>query len=279
MMRSTISSVIEPDNRVAIDIARPHLCRLGLADGDKTFARAVATEAERRGVRTFQVAGDQLSPTTLKQAKFDAVLLDRTTVGSLFWDRLELICGEIPSLSVLVCAERSDLAARLRGLRTGAEDWITKPAAVSEVFARIEASCRPRRAQRRPTWALARAGELEIRPQTHEVLAAGARLGLTRREFELLYFFAIEPERVLEREAIYQRVWGYAMAAGDRSVDTYVGRLRLKLEDASPDWAYIHTHFGIGYRFEPRPLAEAALPQHLATHIRSAPPSPVQGSG
>jgi DNA-binding winged helix-turn-helix (wHTH) protein len=56
---------------------------------------------------------------------------------------------------------------------------------------------------------------------------------------------------VLQREEIYQRVWGYAMAHGDRSVDVFVRKLRQKLERSSPGWRYIHTHFGIGYRFAP----------------------------
>jgi DNA-binding winged helix-turn-helix (wHTH) protein len=56
---------------------------------------------------------------------------------------------------------------------------------------------------------------------------------------------------VIEREEIYQRVWGYAMAHGDRSVDVFVRKVRQKLETASPDWSYIHTHFGVGYRFQP----------------------------
>ena len=54
---------------------------------------------------------------------------------------------------------------------------------------------------------------------------------------------------MLQREEIYQRVWGYAMVHGDRSVDVFVRKLRQKLEKASPRWRYIHTHFGIGYRF------------------------------
>jgi DNA-binding winged helix-turn-helix (wHTH) protein len=59
---------------------------------------------------------------------------------------------------------------------------------------------------------------------------------------------------VLPREEIYQRVWGYAMAHGDRSVDVFVRKLRQKLEAASPSWRYIHTHFGIGYRFDAEPV-------------------------
>ena len=61
--------------------------------------------------------------------------------------------------------------------------------------------------------------------------------------------------RVIEREEIYQQVWGYAMAHGDRSVDVFVRKLRAKLEKLSPDWGYIHTHFGVGYRFDPMPTA------------------------
>ena len=59
---------------------------------------------------------------------------------------------------------------------------------------------------------------------------------------------------MLQREEIYQAVWGYAMAHGDRSVDVFVRKLRSKLQRSSPGWEYIHTHFGVGYRFEPEPV-------------------------
>ncbi len=77
---------------------------------------------------------------------------------------------------------------------------------------------------------------------------------------------------MLEREAIYQRVWGYAMAHGDRSVDVFVRKLRQKLEKRSPGWSYIHTHFGVGYRFDPDPAAgvEASTPPPAAPCPRSA---------
>ena len=63
---------------------------------------------------------------------------------------------------------------------------------------------------------------------------------------------------MIEREEIYQRVWGYAMAHGDRSVDVFVRKLRSKLQRHSPGWDYIHTHFGIGYRFDPKSEEAAA---------------------
>jgi DNA-binding winged helix-turn-helix (wHTH) protein len=93
------------------------------------------------------------------------------------------------------------------------------------------------------------AGEVEIRSDRFQAFVAGRSLELTRREFELIELLASGEGRVLEREEIYSRLWGYAMVRGDRSVDVFVRKLRQKLEKASPDWRYIHTHFGIGYRF------------------------------
>jgi DNA-binding response OmpR family regulator len=95
------------------------------------------------------------------------------------------------------------------------------------------------------------AGEIEVRPDQFQVFAHGRSIDLTRREFELIQLLAGAEGRVLEREEIYQRVWGYTMAHGDRSVDVFVRKLRSKLQAASPDWHYIHTHFGVGYRFAP----------------------------
>ena len=102
------------------------------------------------------------------------------------------------------------------------------------------------------------AGEIEIRADQFQAFVSGRSLNLTRREFELLQVLADASGRVIEREEIYQRVWGYAMAHGDRSVDVFVRKLRSKLLEYSSGWTYIHTHFGVGYRFEPEPLEPGA---------------------
>ncbi len=102
------------------------------------------------------------------------------------------------------------------------------------------------------------AGELEIRPDQFQAFVAGRSLNLTRREFELLQSLAEANGKVLEREEIYQRVWGYTMAHGDRSVDVFIRKLRSKLQQASSEWTYVHTHFGVGYRFEAEPAASRA---------------------
>jgi DNA-binding response OmpR family regulator len=120
------------------------------------------------------------------------------------------------------------------------------------VIARVEAVVRRRRrAEARADTGPVVAGQLEIRADQFQAFVGSHSLDLTRREFELLQLLADSRGTVLQREEIYQRVWGYAMAHGDRSVDVFVRKLRQKLETASPQWRYIHTHFGIGYRFDP----------------------------
>jgi two-component system response regulator RegX3 len=104
------------------------------------------------------------------------------------------------------------------------------------------------------------AGELEIRADQYQAFVSGQSIGLTRREFELLALLAEAHGQVIEREDIYQKVWGYAMAHGDRSVDVFVRKLRQKLQRHSANWTYIHTHFGIGYRFDPEVIGETPTP-------------------
>jgi DNA-binding response OmpR family regulator len=99
-----------------------------------------------------------------------------------------------------------------------------------------------------------RAGELEIRPSEYLVLAGGRALTLSVRELDLLAALGRREGRVVPREELYQTVWGAPMRAADRSVDVYVHKLRSKLADALPEWRFIHTHFGFGYRFSPVPL-------------------------
>ena len=119
-------------------------------------------------------------------------------------------------------------------------------------------------------------GEVEIRPDQFQAFVGGVSADLTRREFELIQLLAETPGQVLQREEIYQRVWGYAMVHGDRSVDVFVRKLRQKLERVSPDWRYIHTHFGIGYRFAAEPAVEEAAPavEPVASPAPVAPPAP-----
>lgn len=96
-----------------------------------------------------------------------------------------------------------------------------------------------------------RVGELEIRTHDGLLVAGGHTVTLSVREFELLVALARQPGRIVRREALFELVWGGELRAGDRSIDVYVRKLRVKLEQALPQWRFIHTHVGFGYRLEP----------------------------
>jgi DNA-binding response OmpR family regulator len=108
------------------------------------------------------------------------------------------------------------------------------------------------------------AGELEIRPADGLVLAAGRALTLSVREFGLLVALVQRNGRIVSRADLYRLVWGSDLREGDRSIDVYVHKLRVKLETALPAWDFIHTHVGFGYRFTP----EASHVFHNSTTSR-----------
>ena len=96
-----------------------------------------------------------------------------------------------------------------------------------------------------------RAGALEVRPDESLVLARGRPLHLSVREHRLLVELVRRRDGIVSREALYAAAWGGALRLGDRSVDVYVRKLRVKLSRALPGWQCIHTHVGFGYRFSP----------------------------
>jgi DNA-binding response OmpR family regulator len=225
--------------------------RLAILDSDSGFVRVLV---KRAGDLGWQYRRLEAPPRTEEfvAMRVNALVVDLGVLGHGAWEFLERVAGTLPGLGIVVCTGRSSVSQRVRGLRMGADDWVTKPCHPEEVLARVESVVRRRkRASARVDTGPLLAGELEIRGDQFQAFARGQSVDLTRREFEVLQLLAGAKAKVLQREEIYQAVWGYAMAHGDRSVDVFIRKVRQKLEKASPDWSYIHTHFGVGYRFDP----------------------------
>ncbi len=254
--------------------------RLAIIDNESAFVRVLARRFETAGWE-YRVQASSVPTSELISWKLNALLIDISVLGPIGWEFLERVCGMLPDLGVIVCTEGSTVAQRVRGLRLGADDWIVKPSHPEEVMARVEVVVRRRR-RARPTPEVGPlvAGEIEIRADQYQAFVAGRSLNLTRREYELLAVLVEASGRVIEREEIYQRVWGYAMAHGDRSVDVFVRKLRSKLQRSSPGWEYIHTHFGIGYRFEPNPerASPTATEPGIGETSRGGEPSPADAA-
>jgi DNA-binding response OmpR family regulator len=249
-------------------ITAPSAVRMAVVDSDSGFTQVLAKRLGAIGWRAELIPSPP-PVEELRGMRLHAIVIDPTLLGREAWSYLGRLCAGSSTQVVVVCTGPSSVAQRVRGLRLGADDWVTKPCHPEEVLARVEAAVRRRNAGALSAHAQdpVVAGELEIRPDMFEAFVGGRPIGLTRREFELLQLLAGSSGRVIERERIYERVWGYSMAHGDRSVDVFVRKLRRKLEAASPTWRYLHTHFAVGYRFDPQegdsdppPDGSASLP-------------------
>jgi DNA-binding response OmpR family regulator len=233
--------------------------RIAVLDRDSGFIQVLGKRLDRLG-HEHRVLGGPVPVEAVTAMRLSALVLDLSVLGHQAWEWLERLCDALPELGIVVCTGPSTVAQRVRGLRLGADDWITKPTHPEEVIARVESVVRRRRRATGKTEAKPMiAGEVEVRPDRFQAFVSGRSLELTRREFELIQLLSAAEGRVLEREEIYSRLWGYAMVRGDRSVDVFVRKLRQKLEKASPEWRYIHTHFGIGYRFAAEPADSPGL--------------------
>ena len=249
-----------------LGVASAEGVRIAVIDTDSGFLKVLDKRLDRIGWEYRTLAGP-VPIEELVAMRLGALVIDLSILGPQAWEYLERVCDGVPGLGVIVCTGRASVAQRVRGLRLGADDWVPKPCHPEELIARVEAvTRRRRRSDSREVAEVKSAGELEIKPDLYQAFVGERSTNLTRREFELVELLASVDGRVLEREEIYQRVWGYAMARGDRSVDVFVRKVRHKLEKASPDWKYIHTHFGVGYRF-------AAELREGAIEIPDAPPA------
>ena len=223
--------------------------RIAVLDRDSGFIQVLSKRLDRLGWE-HRVLASPVPPEAVVAMRLSALVVDLAVLGPQAWSWLERLCEALPDLGIVVCTGPSTVAQRVRGLRLGADDWITKPCHPEEVIARVQSVVRRRRRSTgRTDTKPVTAGDVEIRPDRFQAYVDGHSIDLTRREFELIELLASAEGRVLEREEIYSRLWGYTMVRGDRSVDVFVRKLRQKLEKASPQWRYIHTHFGIGYRF------------------------------
>jgi DNA-binding response OmpR family regulator len=222
--------------------------RVALLDRDSGFVLVLAKRLERLDWK-HRALSSAATAETLGAMSLDALIVDLEAIGARRWEWIERLCDSKPDFAIVVCTGASTTAERVRALRAGVDDWLGKPCHPEELIARVEAvvgnrpRCKPRDVE--PVTV----GEVEIRRHQYQAFVSDRSLKLTPLEYQLIELFATTGGETLEREAIYERMWGYTMARNDRSVDVFVHKLRRKLEIASPGWRYIHTHLGVGYSF------------------------------
>jgi two-component system copper resistance phosphate regulon response regulator CusR len=180
--------------------------------------------------------------------KCDLIILDLMLPVRDGWSVLTELKKQSSHVPVLVLTARDAVQDRVSGLEMGADDYLVKPFAFSELLARVRSILR-RSSSRRP--AMLKVGDLEMDLVAHRASRGGARLELTPKEFALLSLLARHTAEVLSRAFIAREVWEMNFDCGTNVVDVHIRRLRSKLDDPYPR-KLVHTVRGVGYVLEER---------------------------
>jgi DNA-binding response OmpR family regulator len=223
--------------------------RILVIEDEEDIRNLVAELLGRAGYRVEQAPDGRTGLRALHASPPDLVLLDVTMPELDGWQTLERI-RDLSEVPVLMLTARGSELERVRGLKAGADDYMTKPFGRQELVARVEALLRraPARGEAAETYADERVTiDFAQRSVTYE----GRDVSLTPLEFKLLSVFIRHPRQVLSRDQLLELVWGDTYGVAADQVKLYVGYLRRKLDPDAPDRAPIETVRGFGYRYLP----------------------------
>ena len=223
-----------------IEFERPP--RVLVVEDDDAIAHVLQRSLRMEGYEV-KLAGDGISALDLAHAFLpDLVILD---LGLPRLDGIDVAktLRKSDDVPILVLTARDAVESRVEGLDAGADDYLVKPFERQELLARLRALLRRRPPRGQATLAV---GDLQLNPDTHEVIRNGRAVDLTQREFELLEYLMRNERLVVSRERLLDEVWGYDPMAATNTIDVFISNLRRKLE-AAGEPRLLHTKRGAGY--------------------------------
>jgi len=220
-----------------------------IVEDDHNIAELLQMYLEKEGYAVTVAADGGVGLTKFRAIKPDLVLLDVMMPVMDGWAVCRAIRAESQTPVIMLTA-KSETDDKVTGLKSGADDYITKPFEMREVLARIEAVLRrssgitTEKKVRRLVFE-----KLVIDMDAFELLVNGNKVDTPPKEMELLFYLASSPNRVYTRNQLLDEVWGFDYFGDSRTVDVHVKRLREKLEGVSENWS-LKTVWGVGYKFE-----------------------------
>jgi DNA-binding response OmpR family regulator len=226
-----------------------------IVEDDAAIARVERDFLTINGYEAIIIADGRLGMQEAVTGQYDLILLDLMLPGM---DGLE-ICRQIRNvvdIPILMVTAKTDDPDKIIGLGLGADDYIAKPFSPTELVARVKANLAQyeRTAGRNCAADIDReivCGNLRLVPRSRRVYLNGVEVELKNKEYELLNFLVSNPERVFNREYIYERLWGLDSLGDSRTVSVHINRLREKIEREPQNPEHIQTVWGAGYRFKP----------------------------
>jgi len=223
--------------------------RVLVVDDEPMVLEVVTSYLERDGYSVATASSGREALAAMERQKPDLVVLDVMLPEIDGFDLLGRI-RRSSDMPVILLTARTDEPDRVLGLELGADDYVVKPFSPRELAARVRSVLR-RTAPRKPAEAL-EFGELAINGVTREITLAGEVIPTTPKEFELIAFLASSPRQVFSRAQLLEQVWDSSADYQDPStVTVHIRRLRQKIEDDAENPRWLHTVWGVGYRFEP----------------------------
>lgn len=225
--------------------------RILVVDDEHKLREMISSYLQNDGYETVEAANGNSAVQTIKKDQIDIVLLDIMMPEMDGYEALKEIRSIQKKLPVIMLTAKTDEIDKIVGLEMGADDYITKPFSLRELSARIKAVLR--RATNEDSDLdedeILEYGEIMINLSTFEVFISGKRINLTPTEFKILATLAQKPGRVYSRLQLMNVAFGETYANYERSIDTHVSNLRRKVENDPHNPKYIHTMYGMGYRF------------------------------
>ncbi|MEM9542380.1 MAG: response regulator transcription factor [Cyanobacteria bacterium P01_E01_bin.42] len=214
-----------------------------VVEDEAKLAQFIELELKYEGYEVM-VANDGLSGlSTARESQPDLIILDWMLPGISGMEICQRLRSTGDKVPVILLTAKDEVSDRVKGLDSGADDYMVKPFSIEELLARVRAALR--RTQEQETNVL-QFSDLKLNRSSREVFRGSRRIELTAKEFDLLEYLLAHPRQVLTRDQILERVWGYDFMGDSNIIEVYVRYLRLKLE-AENETRLIQTVRGVGY--------------------------------
>ena len=227
------------------------MSKILIVEDEKAISAIIAFNLKKEGFETDEAPDGITGLDKALSGEHDLILLDVMLPGMDGFEILRRL-REKSSVPVIMVTAREEETDKILGLDTGADDYVTKPFSVRELVSRVKANIRRKNINASPAPANDGTGKkafggITVDKNLQTVYKNGVQVELSQREYELICYFMETPDRVISREELMEKVWGYEYYGDLRAVDVAMRRLREKLEDDPAEPKYIMTRRGAGY--------------------------------
>ena len=219
-----------------------------IVDDEKLIVKGIRFSLEQEGMQVECAYDGEEALSMIQKNNYDVILLDVMLPKLTGYELCQQV-REFSDVPIIMITAKDDDMDKILGLEYGADDYITKPFNILEVKARMKAIMR-RSKKKEDDTKEAIYGDLKLDCNSRRVYIAGKEVNLTAKEFDVLELLVFHPNKVYDRDALLDLVWGKDYPGDARTVDVHIRRLREKIEQNPSEPKYVHTKWGVGYYFE-----------------------------